>query len=180
MFFEQYLGCYRSIFSQMLICYSWEYTLAAECTLYFEFEGYRRIIFKNPRVVLFAIWCKFVQIHAYLKTVIAPYIGWVETPKLYFIFWKPMSWEYEYMHDLADRMLWRNHIGSWTLKKKWIFHWWRHDFLCSIEVISLTGDQFSPKFWYVVAETCLNEKTPSIFHFDDVVIVEFSTKGDNS
>ena len=54
MFFEQYLGCYRSIFSQMLICNSWEYTLA-ECTLHFEFEEYRRINFENPRVLILAI-----------------------------------------------------------------------------------------------------------------------------
>ena len=82
---------------------------------------------------------------------------------------------------LADRMLWRHHIGIYKKKKK-KNHWWRHDFLRSIEVISLrlTGDQFSPKFWYVVTETILNEKTPSIFHFDDVVIVELSIKGDNS
>ena len=71
MFFEQYLGCYLSIFSQMLICYSWVYTLA-EFTLHFEFEGYRRIKFENPRVLLLTIWCKFVQIYAFLKTVIAP------------------------------------------------------------------------------------------------------------
>ena len=61
-----------AIFSQMLICYSWEYALT-ECTLHFEFEGYRRIKFENPRVLLLAIWCKCIQIHAFLKTVIAPY-----------------------------------------------------------------------------------------------------------
>ena len=87
---------------------------------------------------------------------------------------------------LADRMSWRHHIGIWTIKKKKKKkkkkknHWWRHDFLRSIEVISLNGDQFSPKFWYVVAKTILYEKNSSIFHFDDVVIVEFSIKGDNS
>ena len=32
---------------------------------------------------------------------------------------------------------------------------WRHNVLRLIEVISLTGDWFSPKFWYVVAETIL-------------------------
>ena len=36
------------------------------------------------------------------------------------------------------------------------------------------------RFWYLVAETILYEKLPFIFHFDDVVIVEFSIKGDNS
>ena len=44
--------------------------------------------------------------------------------------------------------------------KKCIFHWWRPFclacvFVLSIEVISLTGDRFSPKFWYVVADTIL-------------------------
>ena len=165
MFFEQYLGCYRSIFSQMLICYSWEYTLA-ECTLYFEFEGYRRIIFKNPRVVLFAIWCKFVQIHAYLKTVIAPYIGWVETPKLYFIFWKPMSWEYEYMHDfgrsdvvtssywhLNFKKMYFSLMTSWFPSFNWgyLAYWWSifsHILICCSYDNSLRENTIQFSFWW--------------------------------
>ena len=100
--------------------------------------------------------------------------------RFYFIFWKPMSWEYEYMHDFGRSDVVTSSYWHLNFKKKNIFHWWRHDFLRSIDVISLTGDQFSPIFWYVVAMTILYEKTPSNFHFDDVVIVVFSTKGDNS
>ena len=39
--------------------------------------------------------------------------------------------------------------------KKCKFYWWRHNILCSIEIISLIRDWFSAKFWYVVAETIL-------------------------
>ena len=64
---------------------------------------------------------------------------------------KSMSWRY---HSIPPWSLqtWNKVIIFAPKLKKFNFHWWRHNVLRSIEVISLTGDRFSPKFWYVIAE----------------------------
>ena len=46
-------------------------------------------------------------------------------------------------------------------------------------VQSITGDRFSRKFLYVVADTILYKKY-DIHFLNDVIIVKFSIKGDNS
>ena len=66
-----------------------------------------------------------------------------------------MSWRF---HTTLTRTKWNKVIILASKLKKKKKNWWRHFCLCSIEIISLTGHQFSPRFWYVVAETILYKK----------------------
>jgi hypothetical protein len=65
--------------------------------------------------------------------------------------WKEHELEIPFHTTLTPKK-WNKVIIFAPKLKKCYFHWWRHYCLRSIEIISLTGDRFSPKFWYVVAE----------------------------
>ena len=73
-------------------------------------------------------------------------------PQFLYHGWKEHELEIRF-HTTLTPTKWKKVIIFAPELKKCDFHWWRHNVLRSIEVISLTGDRFSPKFWYVIAET---------------------------
>ena len=78
----------------------------------------------------------------------------VHDPQFLYHGWKEHELEIRFHTTLIPRK-WNKVIIFAPELKKCNFHWWRHNVLRSIEVISPTGDQFSPKFWYVIAESIL-------------------------
>ena len=100
-------------------------------------------------------------------------------PQILFYGWKANEWEIQ----IQEKNWPIGHCDVIILAselKKCIFKKWRHVFLCLSEIISLTSGRFSPKFWYVVVWTILYKKYAFTFHFDDVIIVKFLIKGDNT
>ena len=98
MFSKKYIGLYRAIFSKSLLRYCWENTLVEWC-IHFESEGYRRMKFKI-RVCCYGqydinLFKHMPFINRYIS------LGCLETPRYYFIFRKPMIWEYKYMPDFG-------------------------------------------------------------------------------
>ena len=78
--------------------------------------------------------------------------------------WKEHELEIRF-HTTLTRTKWNKVIILASKLEKILFFWWRHFCLCSIEIIPLTDNRFSPRFWYVVAETILYKKYDIYFSF---------------
>jgi len=103
----------------------------------------------------------------------------VRDPQFLYHGWKENELEIQFHTTLTPKK-WKKVMIFAPELKKCNFHWWRRDILCSIEVISLIGDWFFAKFWYVVAETIIFCICITVFNFYDDIIVKTSILGDMS
>ena len=172
MFFYHYLGCYSTVFSQILVCCSWDSGLSVMCLWYlircrehgqmFNSKCHLKILIDE-----FLVTCYPYErsekshkqkshkqfLYKFCRSIISKTERTIIFKFSQYLWHHPESWTSSFQCDHSTMTSSRRHFVLSRYHSYLHNHWsnWAH-------ILSLTANRFSPRFWYVVAETILYKK----------------------